>query len=266
MASVTPVCGATMTTGSHRVRQCSYYPLSYNSYPGEFLGVAGGDFPDGGGLRFLGLDWGLIDTRRTSGFVDVSLYSSDRAMAHGVCPVDYTTPGLHDELGARFSDPTGTIPVPDCGTFVEDGDGSTAQGNWFNVNDYPPPLHEQGPHVALAHDNIYRSLPVISLGATLKAPASEVPPATYYFAAQKGNYNVDFPQLVTGTGTGTSVLGCYQDLFMDRALSYPATFAAPTVIFIGLTGRDLYMEAKNQPDCLAAPFTGFTPNAQHFQR
>ncbi|MBI2091453.1 MAG: hypothetical protein HYY43_05430 [Deltaproteobacteria bacterium] len=178
VGSVTDNC-ETYSTGGESFSSCSK-TVSIDVAAGALLGTAGRKSQ-------LALDFGAYDSRITpEGFANQSRFTT--SYPYAVCPVDYFSASLKNNLETRFSSYTGATQRtadPVCGEVGQDV-SETAQGLWFlpNTATYP-----EDPHLALAHDNITPSIGVFSVGTSLTGVDSGV----YTFTpVSSGFINRDF--------------------------------------------------------------------------
>ncbi|MBN1271392.1 MAG: hypothetical protein JXB26_03905 [Candidatus Aminicenantes bacterium] len=128
---------------------------------GEVIGTAGG-LPGQ-----YGLDFGTIDERITLDFANKERFA-DHPYLHAVSPVHYYSPALQAFLRSIAGEvgPRGrqlrTIP-PIEGEVEQDVPG-TAQGIWFREG---APTNPEDPHMALVHDNVDPTSPIISMGTSV---------------------------------------------------------------------------------------------------
>jgi len=164
---------------------------------------------------------------------------------HAVCGFGYFTPGLRTVFdGLMGTDDGGirrTMP-PICGQIMQDQPG-TAQGNWYNPA-YTG--HDDGPGLALVHDNINPTLPAISMGRSFASGG--FPSGSYNFApSSSGGVRRDFLD-VTNDGT----VYCYDGL---------TSFGSPVGarLFIQLVDPStLRVQPDNEPNCGSGPWD-FSP-------
>ncbi|MBM3735840.1 MAG: hypothetical protein FJW39_08650 [Acidobacteria bacterium] len=151
------------------------------------------------------VDFGMTDTRIAPlGFIRPDHYMSE--MLYYVSPVPYFEPEPRADLTAKLASYDGTTPrtaEPVTGAYLQDLAG-TAQGNWFTPGvNLSIPFQQPDPFLALVHDYIDPSEPIISTGTSipgLRPGVYRVRPAT------TGNRNRDFSAITAGAG-----VFCYDD-------------------------------------------------------
>lgn len=158
-----------------------------------------------------------------------------------VCPLDYFTGDIEQELKSRLGDSHLEILrtiEPVCGTIEQDVIG-TAQGVWANEKD------KFGPSLSLIHDFIDPSGGAFAVGTAVQS----LPTNVYYFKPVfSGNVNLDF-NLVKD-----DEIYCYEGFEgeLEEKLPY--------IILIQLTGEDtLKIEGREQSKCPAGPWEFESP-------
>lgn len=128
---------------------------------GEVIGTAGG-LPGQ-----FGLDFGTFDERITLDFANKERFTGQDYL-HAVSPIDYFSPSLQVLIKLRAGDrtPRGDQfrTVPPIGGEVEQDVPGTAQGIWFREGE---PVHPEDPHLALVHENVDPTRPIISMGTSV---------------------------------------------------------------------------------------------------
>lgn len=126
---------------------------------GEQLGTAGG------GEGQMVFDFGLHDKRvPPATFANLKRWKGQEQKQYTVCPLDYYTPELKQQLTSRLGNPDGTqrrTIEPVCGTSNWDLPGA-AQGVWIFKGEEQ--VAHENPHLALAYDNTNPTTGVISMG------------------------------------------------------------------------------------------------------
>lgn len=126
---------------------------------GEQLGTAGG------GEGQMVFDFGVHDKRvPPATFANLKRWKGQEQKQYTVCPLDYYTPELKEQLKARLGIPDGgkrRTVEPVCGTANWDLPG-TAQGVWIAKGEEQ--VAHENPHLTLAYDNTDPSIGVISMG------------------------------------------------------------------------------------------------------
>lgn len=126
---------------------------------GEQIGTAGG------GEGQMVFDFGAFDKRvPPATLANPKRWLGQEYKVYTVCPLDYYTPELKEQLKSRLGTPDGTqrrTIEPVCGTANWDLP-ETAQGVWiFKDEEY---VAHENPHLALAFDNTDPTIGVISMG------------------------------------------------------------------------------------------------------
>lgn len=130
------------------------------------VAVKAGD-PVGGNDQFGGVDWGGVDYRVTLPFINPARYDGD--YPHYVSPIDYTTAAVRalvDPKLGSIDGKTARTAEPRTGTLMHDIAG-TAQGNWFTPGTSFMNTQDFSPWLALLHDYVDPSLPIISMGSSV---------------------------------------------------------------------------------------------------
>lgn len=126
---------------------------------GEQLGTAGG------GEGQMVFDFGVHDKRvAPSNFANLKSWKGQEQKQYTVCPLDYYTSELKNQLMSRLGNPEGSqkrVVEPVCGTANWDLPG-TAQGVWLAKGEEQ--VAHENPHLALAYDNTDPTVGVISMG------------------------------------------------------------------------------------------------------
>ncbi len=162
------------------------------------------------------LDFGTIDTRQPEyEFANLEIWRAYSQMLHIVCPLDYYPTDMRDALEPYLGSPWENIArkeEPLCGTVAQDIPG-TAQGIWlFGENLYP-----EDTHLALVHDNVDPTQPVISTGHSLEA--SGLAAGKYIFELQSAGYvNRDFKDVLPD-----GHLYCYEPRYHYQPDRIPST-------------------------------------------
>lgn len=176
----------TYNAGGLTIRNCARN-MKLEIAAGEVIGTAGS-------ANQAALDFGLADLRLPAlAYANPSRTNDEPA--HAVCPIDYFEPAVRAELRARFSDALGTrlrTADPVCGEIEHDEPG-TAQGRWYvagTKGGYP-----EDPHLALVHDNVDPTIPLLSVGTSVPGLAG-----TWTFRpATSGTANREFRDVVPGS-------------------------------------------------------------------
>ena len=126
---------------------------------GEIIGTAGG------GEGQMVFDFGTFDKRvPPATLANPKRWLGQEQKQYTVCPLDYYTSALKDQLKSKLGTPNGekkrTIE-PVCGTANWDLPG-TSQGVWIAKGEEY--VAHENPHLALAYDNTDPTIAVISMG------------------------------------------------------------------------------------------------------
>lgn len=126
---------------------------------GEQLGTAGG------GEGQMVFDFGVHDKRvPPATFANLKSWKGQEQKQYTVCPLDYYTPQLKEQLKSRLGTPEQSkrrTAEPVCGTANWDLPG-TAQGVWLAKGEEQ--VAHENPHLALAYDNTDPAIGIISMG------------------------------------------------------------------------------------------------------
>ncbi|MEK7534242.1 MAG: hypothetical protein AAB600_02785 [Patescibacteria group bacterium] len=126
---------------------------------GEQIGTAGG------GEGQMVFDFGLFDKRATPAtLANPKRWLGQEQKQYTVCPLDYYTAPLKEQLKSRLGTPDGgrkRTAEPVCGQANWDLPG-TAQGVWIAKGEEY--VAHENPHLALAYDNTDPTIGVISMG------------------------------------------------------------------------------------------------------
>jgi hypothetical protein len=164
---------ATCSNGSIE-NNCMYMNMSVKLNSGELIGTAGGPSFKGNGF-----DLGASDDRtKPLAFIDTSStaqtgviqFPGNSSYQHAVCPLDYFTSSVKQELYAKLTmKHAGANGIPACGTTMQDKPG-TIQGDWFDQK-AKSGTSGQGIDIpgllAFAHSNLDASLAEVSVGTDL---------------------------------------------------------------------------------------------------
>lgn len=204
---------------------------------GEQIGTAGG------GQGQMVFDFGVFDKR----VPPVTLANPQRWLGqeqkqYTVCPLDYYSSQLKNQLKARLGTPDGShrrTREPVCGSANWDIPG-TAQGVWIlKGEEY---VAHENPHLALAYDNIDPTIGVISMGNSSEDKGFSF--GTYHFSPKdSGLVNRDFRDI-----KADGIVYCFdtQDTYRNNAR---------VVILIQMpTSEGLRIEKVNRSSCGAGPW------------
>lgn len=126
---------------------------------GEQIGTAGG------GEGQMVFDFGTFDKRiPPATLANPARWLGQEQKQYTVCPLDYYTKGIKEELRSRLGTPDGKnkrTMEPVCGQANWDLPG-TAQGVWILKGEKH--VAHENPHLALAYDNTDPAIAVISMG------------------------------------------------------------------------------------------------------
>lgn len=155
------------------------------------LKVKAGD-PVGTNDRFGGVDWGAVDYRVINKFANPDRY--DRDYPSYTSPIAYLTPENKTLMENKLRSLDGSVKrtaEPIYGTIAQDIAG-TAQGNWFIGDKSFKNQQDFSPFMALLHDYIDPSQPIISMGNSVTG----VKMGLYSFEPQStGTTNRDFKDI-----------------------------------------------------------------------
>jgi len=204
---------------------------------GEQIGTAGG------GEGQMVFDFGTFDKRvAPATLANPKRWLGQEYKQYTVCPLDYYTPILRQELKSRLGTPDGesrrTIE-PVCGQANWDLPG-TAQGVWIlKGEEY---VAHENPHLALAYDNTDPTIGVISMGNSSESKGFTF--GTYNFQPKdSGLVNRHFKDIKADES-----VYCFetQDTYRNNA---PATIliSMPTV-------TTLWIEKANVSSCDNGPW------------
>ena len=153
---------------------CTYDNISIQLGSGEQIGTAGGPTFSGDAFDFGASDdrtkpLAYIDTGSNALTGSIQL-PGNGSYQHAVCPLDYFTGPLKQQLYARLTiRNAGANGIPACGATMQDRAG-TIQGNWYNQK-AKSNANGQGLDIpgllAFAHSNLDPSLAVVSVGTDL---------------------------------------------------------------------------------------------------
>lgn len=189
-----------------RLIRCDEYQRSYKKFgtvtwklcnkrvniqvkAGEQIGTAGG------GEGQMVFDFGVFDKRvAPATFANLIRWKGQEQKQYTVCPLDYYTPELGQQLKDRLGTPDGgqkRTAEPICGTANWDLPG-TAQGVWIAKGEQY--VAHENPHLALAYDNTDPTIGVISMGNSAESKGFNW--GTYNFKPQtSGLVNRDFKDI-----------------------------------------------------------------------
>lgn len=199
---------------------------------GDYMGTAGG------GEGQMVFDFGTFDKRvPPATLVNPARWFGQEQKQYTVCPLDYYTPKLREELKSRLGTPDGQrrrMIEPICGQANWDLPG-TAQGVWIlKGEEY---VAHENPHLALAYDNTDPRIGVISMGNSSEDKGFAW--GTYNFSPKSsGLVNRDFKDIKADGNTY-----CFEteDTYRNNAM---------TVILIKMpTFETLNIEKTNLSSC-----------------
>jgi len=243
-------CSSTVETSATFTR-CRHERLLIPLESGETFGMG----PD-----TAGVDFGLIDFRRpAAAFIVPDHY--DYFYLYYASPLDYFTPEGRQELerkaGSVFGDRLRTAE-PIGGTYMQDLPG-TAQGNWFFPGTYLRDAPDVSPLLALVHDYVDPTQPLISIGTSIKG----VNPSLYTFRIEdEGLVNRDF-NAVTADG----MTYCYENFLQDRPAGGMPVGQFEGILLLRMpTDTALVVEAVEGRSCQESGGLAFTADATTFER
>lgn len=172
--------------GTATVTTCRRVGLNIPLESGETFGAG----PDSAGV-----DFGTMDTRRTpAAFINLTHY--DAYYPYWVSPLEFFAPDVRRAIEAKTGNVFGTrmrTALPIGGSHMQDLAGK-AQGNWFIPGKYHSNSTDMSPMVALAHDYVDPTQPIMSAGSSIVGMAMGL----YTYATQpSGLINRDFADMVS---------------------------------------------------------------------
>ncbi|MDE1849565.1 MAG: hypothetical protein KGI00_02425 [Candidatus Micrarchaeota archaeon] len=251
-----------VTTGAEYFQSCGKY-VNIKAGAGEVLGTVGGQ-PGGS----QALDWVMEDFRITPlDYANDSRFSSSTGQDYSryiVCPLDYFSMSVHNTLygllggypvNGNFTEIVKRTTPPLCGTTAQDIPG-TVQGNWFAENISSETFNE-GPNLALIHDDINTSVGVFSIGTSMSASGLQA--GAYYFTpSNSGPVNRDFSNV-----TSDGKVYCYQT--KEKIYSNGVLPPTETIILQLTTPSRLKIERLSTDNCGSGPWS-FTSKHTDFIR
>ncbi len=237
MSNLQPTCFDVDTgAGSGLVRKCDYAMQ---------LELQGGD-DVGQSDMAAGVDFGMVDFRQPpAAFAEPTHYNRD--WLYFASPVPLFTPETRAALEPRVGAYDGSLrrtADPIWGTYVQDLPG-TAQGNWFVPGKTLTNTTEVSSFVALVHDYVDPSQPVLSNGTSIPGLGMGL----YTFPLETtGVVNRDFADVRPGATY------CYERFSQGRTRgASPLTTPAGVVLVAMPDASTLRLEHVAATTCAAAP-------------
>lgn len=247
-------CRDPYSTGGVMARPCKK-DVSLKLEPGEVVGYSG---------DAAGVDFGAIDYRAPPMTVAIPAHYSNELL-HYVSPILYFTPETRALLESKIGSYDGTVrrtAEPLVGTAGEDIPG-TAQGNWFTPGLHwgltPPP--QPDPFIALVHEYVDSTVPIFSVGTSVKGLAVGV----YTFTPRNdGKVNRDFKD-VRPDGS----VYCYEGFKVGRTPGGIGVGDPQGVILIAMPDANTLLVEKQGAQgstCASMGVWTMTANATRFER
>ncbi|MEX1008664.1 MAG: hypothetical protein WD271_12585 [Acidimicrobiia bacterium] len=237
--------------GENNLTRTCQANLSLQVHSGDLLGMSD---------EFAGVDFVAIDYRGPkAAFTNPADYQGD--FFYYVSPVPYFTPATRAVLESRLGSYDGTVPRtadPIIGTYMQDLPG-TAQGNWFLPGGSPATTDSSDGALALVHDYVAPTEPVISVGTGVGGLASGV----YSFTPQpSGTVNRDFSAV-----TADATTYCYDQFHAGRTTGGIALRNDNGALLVRMPDSDhLDVEFRPGVDCAGVGADPAMTNASHYAR
>lgn len=209
---------------------------------------------------FSGVDFGMTDSRVTAQFANNERYPADYPQY--VSPVSYMSNPARSELTAKIGSWDGkTIRTaePIAGSYMQDIVG-TLQGGWFLPGVSARTRTDWSPFVALVHDYVDPTEPMISMGTSVPG----MRPGLYSFVVRgEGHINRDFSEVKSD---GNSY--CYEQFRGGQTAGKLPLHQINGILIVALIdAHTLQMEYQpNAASCESTQPLAFTDAAVLFER
>ena len=243
-------CNSNFSTGGRDYKTCES-SVQVEVTTGERIATAGGLKQQGA------FDLGLLDYRiEPLKHVNEDRWNSEKHR-YTVCPIDYFSSPIKEDIMARFSSTSGDIEVEGdspCGRIDHDVTGA-AQGGWFTkgTKGFSP----EDPHLALAPHNIEVKKQTFSVGSSIEGVESD----TYLFDPKdSGEIDLNFSKVKSGKTY------CY-DVFEREYINRPYDYTdKPFTFLIEMPDEEHLNIEKGKPTtCGSGPWE-MSSNKVEFER